>query len=236
MSLGRRLSELLGRRRADDDPLAALETAYRSQAEHLQASRRGVADVVTAARRVELQVRGLEQSARQLHAQAQTAVDAGREDEARALLSRRAALLEQAAALQPDLDRLRAQEERLTAQVQRLEAKVEAFRAQKEAVSAGASAAEAHLRIGEAFAGVAEEGDDVGLALARARQRTDALQARADAVEALAAGGAAALPWQTPGERSEQELAALQADGVEAELARLRRPAAPGERAAEQAR
>ena len=239
MSLGRRLSALLTGRRAGggSDPLADLEDAYRSQAQALQTARRGAADVVTAARRVELQVRGLHASAQGLHEQAQAAVDAGREDEARGLLERRAALLQQAAALEPDLARLRGQEARLQESVARLEAKVEAFRSQKEALQATASAAEASLRIGEAFAGVAEEGDDVGLAVARARERTEALQARADAVEQLSAGGATALPWATPGERAEAELTALQAGdaGVEAELARLRRPDGPA-RAAEEAR
>jgi phage shock protein A len=237
MSLGKRLSELFSRRGRDDgDPLAALEASYETQAAHLQQSRRGVADVVTARKRVELQVRSLETAAERLRAEAQAAVDGGREDAARQALVRRAGLLEQAAALHPDLDRLADQEARLQAQVQRLEAKVEAFRTQKETLKATHSAAEAHHRIGQAWAGVSEESADVGLALSRARERTEVVQARADALDQLAGGDAAALPWETAGESAERRLAGLAADdGVDAEIARMRgggpagsgRPAGP---------
>lgn len=231
MSLGARLSQLLGRRRrgAEDDPMQALDASWEAQAALLQQSRRGVADVVTARKRVELQVRGLRHRAEQLHVQAQAEVTAGREDAARELLVQRAGLEQQAAALQPDLDRLTEQETRLQAQVQRLEAKVEAFRVQKETLQAGYSAAEAHARIGEAYAGMAEESADVGLALERARTRTEQMQARADAAEQLGAAGAAALPWESPGEQAERRLAELSASGVDEELARLRAggPSAP---------
>jgi phage shock protein A len=185
-----------------------------------------VADVVTARKRVELQVRALEHRAGEMHAEAERQMAAGREDAARDALQRRAAVLEQAAALQPDLDRLLEQERRLQAQVDRLEVKVEAFRSQKETLKAGYSAAEAHTRIGEAWAGISEEGADVGLALQRARERTEAMQARADAAEQLAGRDAPALPWETAGESAERQLAAMTAgdpgSDVEAELARLR--------------
>lgn len=241
MSLGTRLSELFARRRADDgDPLEALESSYETQAGLLQQSRRGVADVVTARKRVELQVRALQDKADRLRAEAQTAVDAGREDAARDALLRRAGLLDQAAALQPDLDRLQEQESRLQTQVQRLEAKVEAFRTQKETLKASYSAAEAHTRIGEAYAGISEESADVGLAVVRARERTEQMQARADAVEQLTAGGAAALPWESAGETAERRVAAMAAGtDVEAELAQLRQgrtAPSPADRAAEEAR
>jgi phage shock protein A len=225
MSLGARLSELFRRRRDETDPLEELEASYQAQAALLQQSRRGVADVVTARKRVEVQARSLEAAAERLRAEAQQAVDAGREQVAREALTRRAAVLQQAAALQPDLDRLRDQEDRLQAQVGRLEAKVEAFRAQKETLKATHSAAEAHTRIGEAYAGIAEEGTDVTLALIRARERTEQMQARADAVEQLGSTDAA-LAWESAGEAAERRLAQLagadDATDVEAELARLR--------------
>ncbi|HVM28952.1 MAG TPA: PspA/IM30 family protein [Mycobacteriales bacterium] len=223
MSLGARLSAIFGRRRGDDDPIAELDASYAQQSALLQQSRRGVADVVTARKRVELQVRSLEQKAARLESEAREALHADREDAARELLVRRAGLLQQAGALQPDLDRLQDQEGRLQESVQRLEVKVEAFRTQKETVKAGYSAAEAHSRIGAAYAGISEESADVGLALERARARTEQMQARADAADSLAAADSGALPWESAGESAERRLAALQAgDGVEAELARLR--------------
>jgi phage shock protein A len=225
MSLGARLSELFRRDRAqDDDPTAVIDASYEQQAAVLQQSRRGVADVVTARKRVELQLRRLREQAEQLTAQAQDAVDAGQDDAARALLVRREGLLEQAALLEPDAERMHDQETRLQAQVQRLEAKVDAFRAQRETLKAQQSAAQAHVRIVEAQAGLTEESADVGLALQRARERTEALQARADAAEELTRGDVAALPWETAGESAQRRMTAMtaQAGGVDAELARMR--------------
>jgi phage shock protein A len=226
MSLGQRLCELFRRDRAqDDDPSAALDASLESQTELLQQSRRGVADVVTSRKRVELQLRRLQEQADQLTTEAQSAVDAGREDAARELLVRRSGVREQSALLEPDAARMREQENRLQAQVQRLEGKVEAFRAQRETLGAAHSAAQAHVRIVEAQAGLSEESADVGLALRRARERTDALQARADAAEELTRGDAVALPWESAGESAERRMAAMTAQapgGVEDELARMR--------------
>lgn len=229
MSLGQRLSELLGRGRTDDDdPTATLDASYQAQAAALQQSRRGVADVVTSRKRVELQLRRLQEQADALAREAQLAVDADRDDAARELLVRRAGLLEQSALLEPDAARLREQETRLQTQVERLEGKVEAFRAQRETLKAAQSAAEAHVRIVEAQAGLTEESADVGLALQRARDRTEALQARADAAEELTRGDAVALPGETAGESAQRRIAAMTSElaaddgGVEAELARMR--------------
>jgi phage shock protein A len=226
MSLGARLSELFRRGPAPDgDPTATLDASFEAQTAALQQSRRGIADVVTSRKRVELQLRRLHEQGRQLTAQAQEAVDSGAEDTARALLLRREGLAEQAALLEPDAARLRDQEDRLQAQVARLEAKVEAFRSQRETLKAQQSAAGAHVRIVEAQAGLSEEGADVGLALQRARERTEALQARAEAAEELSRDDALALPGESAGESAQRRVAAMQQDaggGVEAELARMR--------------
>lgn len=225
MSLGARLSELFGRKPAEpDDPTQALDASLQAQSALLQQSRRGVADVITSRKRVELQLRKLQDEAERLAGEAQSAVDADREDAARNLLVRRAGVLEQSALLEPDAARLREQEGRLQAQVQRLETKVEAFRSQHETLKAAHSAAEAHVRIVEAQAGLTEESTDVALALQSARDRTEALQARADAAEELTRSDAAALPWESAGESAQRRMTALssQDGGVEAELARMR--------------
>lgn len=224
MSLGKRLTALFHGNR-DDDPRVALDASYEAQSALLQTSRRGVADVATARRRVELQLRTLQHNADRLHAEAQAAMDAGDEATARDALVRRSALTAQAAELGPQLERLTEQEGRLTVQVQRLEAKVEAFRSQKETLKASYSAAEAQTKIGEAYAGISEELGDVGLAVERARARTEQMQAHADAVEELLQAGGA-VPGETQGEAAQRQIAAMAAtNDVEGELARLRRPA-----------
>ncbi len=242
MSLGARLTALFHGNRGDDDPRAALDASYESQSALLQTGRRGVADVATARRRVEVQLRSLQHHADQLHTEAQAAMDAGDEPGARDALVRRSALTAQAAELEPQLTRLTEQEGRLTVQVQRLEAKVEAFRSQKETIKASYSAAEAQTKIGEAYAGISEELGDVGLAVERARDRTEQMQAHADAVEELLQVGGA-VPGESQGEAAQRQIAAMAAtNDVEGELARMRRPAlgsgsgSPAQAEGEQAR
>lgn len=216
MSLGKRLSALLGR---EQDPSEVLEKSYDRQKQLLQQTRRGAADVATSRRRLELQVQQLEQGADGLRAQAQAAVDAGRDDTARELLGRRAALLSQVADLRPQQELLAGQEEQLQGAVLRLSAKVEAFRGQTQALAAGLSAAEAQTKVTQAIAGVDEELGDVGFALQRARERTESAQARAGALEELAQLSGPAL---SPGDAAQRTLAELSGGGVEDELAALK--------------
>src|SRR5436189_217800 len=52
------------------------------------------------------------------------------------------------------------------------------------------SAAEAQVRIGEAATGIGEQMADVGLAVQRAKDKTEQMQARANAIDELTASGA----------------------------------------------
>ena len=105
MSLSRRIA-MLFRAKANkaldraEDPREMLDYSYQRQLELLQQVRRGVADVATSRRRVELQLAQLQQSAARLQGQAQQALAAGREDLAREALTRRAAVTSQIGDLQ----------------------------------------------------------------------------------------------------------------------------------------
>jgi phage shock protein A len=195
MSLSRRLA-LVFRTKASkmldraEDPREVLDYSYQRQLELLQQVRRGVADVATSRKRLELQVQQLQGSADRLSEQARQAVAAGRDDLAREALGRRAGVTGQVQDLQRQHASLRAEEERLTLAAQRLQAKVEAFRTRKETIKATYTAAEAQTKIGEAVAGVSEEMGDVGLAIQRAEDKTQQMQARAGAIDELLASGA----------------------------------------------
>src|SRR5260370_39852811 len=80
-----------------EDPREVLDYSSSQQMEMLQKVRRGLADVATSRKRVELQLNQLQQSAGKLQAQAQQALGAGREDLAREALTRRAGVLSQVA-------------------------------------------------------------------------------------------------------------------------------------------
>ncbi len=116
-----------------EDPRETLDYSYQRQLELLTKVRRGVADVATSRKRVELQINQLEQQAAKLTDQAQKAIDMGREDLAREALTRKSGLTGQINDLKVQLAQLQGEEEKLTLAQQRLQAKVESFRTRKEA-------------------------------------------------------------------------------------------------------
>ena len=204
-----------------ENPAQTLDYSYEKQLEMLQKVRRGVADVATSRKRVELQIASLDKQLAKLDGQARAALGAGREDLAREALTRKAATSQQIADLHVQLDQLTGQEQKLTLAAQQLQAKVESFRTQKETIKATYSAAEAQVRINEAFTGISSELGDVGLAIQRAEDRTAQMQARAGAMEELMATGALEV---TGGKDSLTiELERLSADNqVENELAAMK--------------
>ncbi len=180
-----------------EDPRETLDYSYEKQLELLQKVRRGVADVATSRKRLELQITQLQQQSDKLEGQAKAALAGGREDLAREALTRRSGLGTQIADLQAQHAQLADQEEKLVAASQRLQAKVEAFRTKKETIKATYSAAEAQTKINEAFSGISEELGDVGMAIQRAEDKTAQMQARGQAIDELLASGALDDPTGT---------------------------------------
>ena len=87
------------------------------------------------------------------------------------------------------MKQLQDQQEKLVASEKQLSAKVEQFRSQKEVIKAQYSAAEAQVRIGEAATGIGREMDNTGLAIQRAKDKTEQMQARASAIDELVTSG-----------------------------------------------
>ncbi|WP_179663988.1 PspA/IM30 family protein [Nocardioides panaciterrulae] len=234
MSLMKRIS-LIFRSKANkaldraEDPRETLDYSYQRQLDLLSKVRRGVADVATSRKRVELQVNQLEQQSAKLTDQAQKAISMGREDLAREALTRKSGLTGQINDLQAQHAQLQGEEEKLTLAQQRLQAKVESFRTRKETIKATYTAAEAQTRINEAMSGIGEEMGDVGMAIQRAEDKTAQMQARAGAIDELIASGAledVSAPHGGDDIARELESMSSQSD-VEAELARLKAGAQP---------
>jgi len=173
-----------------EDPRETLDYSYQTQLELLQKVRRGVADVATSRKRIELQMNERQREADKLDRQARDSLAAGREDLAREALTRKQGVSSQLEELQTQYASLQSEEEKLTQASQRLQAKVDAFRTRKETIKASYSAAEAQTRINEAFTGISEEMGDVGLAIQRAEDKTAQMKARAGALDELMASGA----------------------------------------------
>jgi phage shock protein A len=209
---------------AAEDPRETLDYSYQRQLEMLTKVRRGVADVATSRKRIELQRNQLQTQSDKLTEQAQKALSMGREDLAREALTRKSAVTGQIGDLDAQHAQLQGEEEKLTLASQRLQAKVESFRTRKETIKATYTAAEAQTRIGEAFSGISEVMGDVGLAVQRAEDKTMQMQARAGAVDELIASGALDDMTQIGGHDDiSRELEAMSSQSdVESELARLK--------------
>jgi phage shock protein A len=219
------ISKLLDRA---EDPAVTLDYSYEKQREMLQKVKKGIADVVTAKKRLELQTQKLEVEMPKLDEQARAALGAGREDLARAALERKAFAQQQLQGLDQQIADLEAQQDKLSESEKRLSAKVEAFRTQKETIKAQYSAAEAQVRIGEAATGIGEEMTDTGLAIERARDKTEQMQARAAAVDELVDAGTLE-DYTSTGTALDRELAQISASKqVDDDLERLRGELATG--------
>jgi phage shock protein A/DNA-binding XRE family transcriptional regulator len=146
--------------RPPDDPRDALDYSYQRQLETLTKVRRGVADVATSRKRIELMVSSLEQQAAKLASQREQALGAGNESLAMQARSREAGTQQRLSELHRQLHTLTGEEERLTVASQRLQAKVEAFRVQKETIKARYTAAEGVQSVREAFAIISKDTSD----------------------------------------------------------------------------
>src|SRR5271167_2078907 len=181
-----KVSKLLDRA---EDPAETLDYSYQKQVEQLQNVKKGIADVVTAKKRLQMQESSLQQSVVKLDTQARQAVSAGQEDLARAALERKNVAQTELQSLDGQVTELEQQQQKLTDSEQKLRAKIESFRTKKEVIKAQYSAAEAQVRISEAATGVGEQMADVGLAMQRALDKTENMKARAAAVGELEADG-----------------------------------------------
>jgi phage shock protein A len=221
-----KLAKLLDRA---EDPGETLDYSYEKQLELLQNVKRGIADVVTSKKRLQLQSTQLEQGLVKLEEQARQALAQGREDLARAALERKSVVQSQLQGLDQQVAQLEAQQEKLVSSERQLSAKIEAFRSQKEVIKAQYSAAEAQVRIGEAATGIGEQMADTGLAIQRAKDKTATMQARAEAMDELIEAGTLE-DFTSDKTALDRELEALTtASSVDADLARLRAEIGAGE-------
>ena len=228
-----KINKLLNRA---EDPSETLEYGYQRQVELLQNVKRGIADVVTSKKRIQMQSQKLEQQLVKLDTQARQALSQGREDLARTALERKTLAQTELQSLDQQVAELEGQQQKLIDNEQKLRQKIEAFRTKKEVIKAQYSAAEAQVRIGEAASGVGEEMADVGLAIQRAEEKTEDMRARAGAVEELEAAGTFEDLTQLGGggDDIDRELGQLGAGGqVEDELAKMKAELGPGPGATE---
>jgi phage shock protein A len=211
-----------------EDPRETLDYSYQRQTEMLQKVKRGLLDVATSRKRLEMQGEQLQAKANKLHEQAKKAMELGQEDLAREALTRRAAIEPELESLKTQHASLQAEEAKLTEASKKLSAHLDALRTRKETIKAQYTAAEAQTRVGEALSGLSEDMGDIGLAVQRAEDKTATMQARAGAIDELLASGALD-DATTSRDALDAELGrAVASASVDAELAKLKAELGPG--------
>src|SRR6266508_4592842 len=98
-----------------EDPRETLDYSYQRQLELLQEMRRGIAEVATARKRLEMQAQTLQRSDAKLEA-----------------LARRAAIKTELSGLQEQHEQLKAQEDKLIESSKLVETRIQQFRTRKE--------------------------------------------------------------------------------------------------------
>jgi len=214
-----------------ENPSETLDYAYEKQREMLRNVKRGVVDMVTTKRRLQLQAEKVRANISTVENQARQALAAGREDLARLALQRKQAAVIELDGLDQQVENLELEQEKLTNAEKRLQTKVEAFRSKKEIIKAQYSAAQAQVRIGSALSGLSEEMGDVQLSVERAEEKTETMRAKAGAIDELASLGVLDDVSGTSGDPLSKELEQLTASqNVEDELAALKSGTSSGDR------
>ncbi len=163
MSVWSRIARLLtGEARSQmarlDDPAASVDAAYQSQLEIVDEVRGHLVDLLTARKRLEMQLAGYERSGTQ-----RDAVDAFR----------------------AEIEELRGREEALATAANELRRRADALRAERDITRARVAAAKAGIAAHGAIAGLSLQHAEIRTLLDDARERTMALQARAAALAEL---------------------------------------------------
>jgi phage shock protein A len=228
-----KISHLLDRAEKPDE---TLDYAYEQQMEDLQKVKKGIADVVTSKKRLQMQDDQLKQQADKLDSQSREAIAAGREDLARAALERKQLIIGEVSSLDQQVADLEGQQQKLTDAESKLQTKIQEFRSKKEVIKAQYSAAEAQVHISEAATGIGDHMADLGQAMQRAIDKTDDMQARASAVGELEAAGTfedltSLGPPQDDIDKQLEQIGAKST--VDDELAKLKAEVGPGKQAPE---
>jgi phage shock protein A len=144
------------------DFLAAIDQSYQSRLERLQSVRRGVSDVATLAKHIQLQIAELESLQAKLGDQRARALEAGRQDLAGDAADKLAAVKDQVAGLRQLLPGVAEADRKLTENSQRQQARVDAFRTRKETLKAAYTAARAERAVDDALAAPSQDAGDRG--------------------------------------------------------------------------
>lgn len=184
--LSAKISGLLDR---VEDPKEMLDYSYEKQKELLQKVTKGIANVMTAKKQLEIKRDELNAAVEKYQRQAEAAVNAGRDDLATLALSRKQDALRSIENLNRQIAQLEKNLENLKATKQKLEVKIQQFGAQKEILKAQYDASKATVQVKESLTGLSEDAADIKSTVDRIEERIQKQKARADALTTMVDDG-----------------------------------------------
>ena len=205
-----------------EDPRELVDYAYLQQQELLRKTKQGLIEVATSRVRLKQESQKLRAQVPIIDDQAAKAVTIGREDLARIPLQRKQSALAELQQLEVQTAEIADDERRLTQTEQQLAARIEEFRVRRDSIAARYTAAQAQVRVSEALSGVSGEFADLSMAMGRAVEKTERMQARSSAIGALFEAGSLALPAGGTDPVERELLKVTVDDAVEDELSELK--------------
>ena len=211
-----------------EDPNDTLDLSYEKMLTGLQDTKRHLADVVAQQKSLERQIASADGDLAGAEADARLAVQAGRDDLARAALVHRQRAMDNRVTLQSALDAIKPQIAKLADYQQRLEDRIERFRTQKDTMKASYAAAQAQVKVTQSLTGVGDRLGGVGESLRRAEDKMLGMRDKADAMDSLVEQGTLHDPLDNRS-RTDKELADLRdTHVVDSQLAQLKAELAGG--------
>jgi phage shock protein A len=205
-----------------EDPNATLDLSYEKMLTGLQETKRHLADVLAEQKLLERQMDGARKDADKAQDDARLALQANREDLAKASLNARQSALQKLDTLQHAHDTIAPQAAKLVEYERKLEERITQFRTQKEVMKSSYSAAQAQVKVTESLAGVGHDLGSVGDSLQRAEDKVAGMRAKADAMDGMLQTGILNDPLDRRS-GTERELDALRSSSaVDTELERLK--------------
>ncbi|HZZ68606.1 MAG TPA: PspA/IM30 family protein [Phenylobacterium sp.] len=168
-----------------EDPNDTLDLSYEKMLTGLQETKRHLADVVAQQKSLERQIGNADAEVAGAEGDARLAVQADRDDLARAALVHRQRAVDNRTTLQSALDAITPQIAKLADYQQRLEDRIERFRTQKDTMKASYAAAQAQVKVTQSLTGVGDKLSGVGDSMRRAEDKMLGMRDKADAMDSL---------------------------------------------------
>jgi phage shock protein A len=168
-----------------DDPRQTYANPWQRQQELLSRVQEALLQNTNLRKRLQQRIVGLQSKIPQLQETAKQAVATGHDDMARMALQQRQLALMEMKTLEANAQEVWLEEQRIAIVEQRLTAQIDAMRVRQEMTAARYTAAESQVMVHEALNGFSKELADMGMTIEHTEQKTERLQAQANAFEEM---------------------------------------------------